>query len=283
VLVIQSIRKQFGELVAVKDVSLSIAPGEIFGLLGPNGAGKTTTVNMCVGLLRPDSGSIAIGDAGDPTNKNVRRLVGVAPQSLAIYEEMSGRENVIFFGKMQGLRGAELKQRVDWALEFVGLADRQKDKAAEYSGGMKRRLNLAIAVVHKPKLLLLDEPTVGVDPQSRNAIFEHILALRAMETTIIYTTHYMEEAQRLCDRVGIMDRGQLLAIDTVDGLIDAHGGASRVIATQPDGDEVEMQTEDPLAELQRLQDNGGLQTFRVERANLETVFLNLTGRALRDE
>lgn len=190
-LVIDSIRKQFGDLVAVDSVSLSIAAGEIFGLLGPNGAGKTTTVNMCVGLLRPDRGSIAIGGAGDPTNKDVRRLVGVAPQSLAIYDEMSGRENVTFFGKMQGLRGGELKERVAWALEFVGLADRQKDKASEYSGGMKRRLNLAIAVVHKPKLLLLDEPTVGVDPQSRNAIFEHILALREMDTTIIYTTHYM--------------------------------------------------------------------------------------------
>ncbi len=282
-LVIDSIRKQFGDLVAVDSVSLSIAAGEIFGLLGPNGAGKTTTVNMCVGLLRPDRGSIAIGDTGDPTNKDVRRLVGVAPQSLAIYDEMSGRENVTFFGKMQGLRGSELKERVAWALEFVGLADRQQDKASEYSGGMKRRLNLAIAVVHKPKLLLLDEPTVGVDPQSRNAIFEHILALREMDTTIIYTTHYMEEAQRLCDRVGIMDRGNLLAIDSVDGLIETHGGASRVIATRPDGEAVEMQTDDPLAELQRLQSNGGLQTFHVERANLETVFLNLTGRALRDE
>ncbi len=276
-----NLRKKFGQNVAVDDLSLDIRPGEIFGLLGPNGAGKTTTVNMTVGLLKPDAGTISINGEGSPEDPRVRRRIGVATQALALYEEMSGEENIRFFATMQGLSGAERSERVAWALEFVGLTDRRRDKAAEYSGGMKRRLNLAIAVVHKPALLLLDEPTVGVDPQSRNAIFDNILSLREQGATVVYTTHYMEEAQRLCDRVGIIDHGKLLALDSVDALIEAHGGESRVIAKRAEGD-VEITTRDPLAELQKLQAESTLQTFRVEWPDLEHVFLNLTGRSLRD-
>lgn len=278
---LKNLRKKFGDNVAVDDLSLDIEKGEIFGLLGPNGAGKTTTVNMTVGLLKPDGGSITINGEGSPEDPKVRGRIGVATQALAIYEEMSGEENVRFFATMQGLGGAQRKERVAWALDFVGLTDRRRDKANQYSGGMKRRLNLAIAIVHKPALLLLDEPTVGVDPQSRNAIFENILALREQGATVVYTTHYMEEAQRLCDRVGIIDHGKMLALDTVDTLIAAHGGESLVIAKRAEGN-VEISTSDPLGELQRLQATGTLQTFRVEWPDLEHVFLNLTGRSLRD-
>lgn len=273
--------KRFGDNVAVDDLSLDIAPGEIFGLLGPNGAGKTTTVNMTVGLLRPDAGSVTINGEGSPEDPKVRAKIGVATQALAIYEEMTGLENVRFFGRLQGLRGRDLNERADWAMEFAGLSDRRRDRASTYSGGMKRRLNLAIAVVHRPALLLLDEPTVGVDPQSRNSILEKIQELRDDGATVVYTTHYMEEAERLCDRVGIMDHGRMLALDTVDALIGKHGGDSRVIA-HTNGQETEITTSDPLGELQRLKSQRAIDRFRVVWPDLETVFLNLTGRSLRD-
>ncbi len=265
---------------AVDDVSFEIRPKEIFGLLGPNGAGKSTTINVCVGLLDADSGRVEI-DGGSPSDPAVRSRLGVAPQSLAIYEELTAEENVRFFGSLQGLKAAALKERADWALEFVGLYDRRKDRASAYSGGMKRRLNLAIAVVHGPRMLLLDEPTVGVDPQSRNALFDNILALREKGLTVLYTTHYMEEAQRLCDRVAIMDMGRILALDTVDKLIDTHGGRSSVIV-ESNGVEQRIEADDPLAELIRLREVGPLRQFRVERPDLERVFLHLTGRHLRD-
>jgi ABC-2 type transport system ATP-binding protein len=253
----------------------------VFGLLGPNGAGKTTTVNMAVGLLRPDQGTIEIDGVGSPDQPDVRAKIGVATQALALYDDLTGEENLSFFGKLQGLAGRRLAERVAWALEFVALADRRRDRVKTYSGGMKRRLNMAVAVIHDPPLLLLDEPTVGVDPQSRNAIFENILALRQQGRTVVYTTHYMEEAQRLCDRVGIIDHGRLLALDTVDRLIAAHGGRSILIADRGDG-EMRVETDEPLAELLRLQKEGPLQRFRVERPDLERVFLHLTGRELRD-
>ena len=280
-LTLNNIRKAFGELVAVDDLSLEIARGEVFGLLGPNGAGKTTTVNMTVGLLAPDSGTVVVGGGGSPTSPAVRAKIGVAPQALALYEELTGEENVVFFAKLQGLSGRRLTERVRWALDFVGLWDRRRDYLRTYSGGMKRRLNLAVAVVHNPQLLLLDEPTVGVDPQSRNAIFENILALKEEGHTVVYTTHYMEEAQRLCQRVGVVDHGKLLALDTVDNLISNHGGESVLTVEREDG-ETTVETEDPLAELNRLQAQGPLLRFRVDRPNLERVFLNLTGRNLRD-
>jgi len=276
-----NVRKAFGAIVAVDGLSLSIQQGEVFGLLGPNGAGKTTTVNMAVGLLKPDQGAIELDGTGSPDQPNVRAKIGVATQALALYDDLTGEENLSFFGKLQGLSGRRLAERVGWALEFVTLSDRRRDRVKTYSGGMKRRLNLAVAVIHDPPLLLLDEPTVGVDPQSRNAIFENILALRAQGRTVVYTTHYMEEAQRLCDRVGIIDHGRLLALDTVDRLITAHGGRSILIAERGNG-EIRVDTDDPLVELLRLQKEGPLQRFRVERPDLERVFLHLTGRELRD-
>jgi ABC-2 type transport system ATP-binding protein len=275
------VRKNYGNIVAVDGLSLEIRPGEVFGLLGPNGAGKSTTVALAVGLLEPDRGRVEIAGVGVPTDAAVRAKIGVAPQALAIYEELSAEENVRFFGALNGLEGRALAERVKWALEFVGLTPRARDRAATYSGGMKRRLNLAIAVVHDPPLLLLDEPTVGVDPQSRNAIFENILALKREGRTVLYTTHYMEEAERLCDRVGIVDHGRLLALDTVPRLIAGHGGKGALVLER-DGSETRLETDDPVAEITRLARDGGLPRFRLEQPNLETVFLNLTGRTLRD-
>jgi ABC-2 type transport system ATP-binding protein len=218
-------------------------------LLGPNGAGKSTAVNLIAGLLPPDAGSIAIAERGSPSEPSVRRLIGVAPQSLAIYELFTAEENLRFMGELYGLRGRELSSRVQWSLDFVALNERRRSRVQTYSGGMKRRLNLAAALVHDPELILLDEPTAGVDPQSRNQIFETITELKRLGRTVIYTTHYMEEAARLCDRVAIIDRGQLLALGTVPELL----AASRV---------------EPRMVLQR--------------GTLEEVFLNLTGRSLRD-
>jgi ABC-2 type transport system ATP-binding protein len=275
------VRKSYGSIVAVDGLSLEIRPGEVFGLLGPNGAGKSTTVALAVGLLEPDRGRVEIQGAGVPSEPTVRKKIGVAPQALALYEELTAEENVRFFGALNGLEGRALADRVQWALEFVGLTPRARDRAMTYSGGMKRRLNLAVAVVHDPPLLLLDEPTVGVDPQSRNAIFENILALKREGRTVLYTTHYMEEAERLCDRVGIMDHGRLLALDTVPRLIDAHGGATALV-WERDGHESRVETADPVAELSRLAKDGGLPRFRLEPPDLEAVFLNLTGRHLRD-
>ncbi|MBN2431577.1 MAG: ABC transporter ATP-binding protein [Acidobacteria bacterium] len=280
-IVMENLRKTYGPIVAVDDFSLEIRRGEVFGLLGPNGAGKTTLVHLAVGLLEPDHGRVEIHGLGPPTDPAVRARIGVAPQALALYEDLTGEENLAFFGNIQGLFGRDLPPRVGWSLDFVGLNDRRRDKVKTYSGGMKRRLNLAVALVHDPEIILLDEPTVGVDPQSRNAIFERIEALRVEGRTIIYTTHYMEEAQRLCDRVGIMDHGRLLAMDSVKGLLAAHGGHSVVVA-ETAGVEIRLDTDDPLAELTRLQREHELLRFTVESPNLEGVFLNLTGRRLRD-
>jgi linearmycin/streptolysin S transport system ATP-binding protein len=276
-----NVRKRYGALVAIDGLSLEIRPGEIFGLLGPNGAGKSTTVHLAVGLLTPDEGRVEIGPGASPTDAAVRRRIGVAPQALAVYDQLTGRENVEFFGRMYGLSGAALSTRVGWALEFVQLGDRAGDRAAAYSGGMKRRLNLAAALVHAPELLLLDEPTVGVDPQSRNAIFESIETLRREGRTVIYTTHYMEEAARLCDRVGIIDHGRLLAVDTVPALLARYGGAPTLVLARA-GAEHRVRTTDPLAELNRLALVEPVGEFRLERPTLEQVFLHLTGRQLRD-
>lgn len=277
---LSGLRKSFGPVLAVNDLSLEVHPGEIFGLLGPNGAGKTTTVNMAVGLLRPDAGSVRV-DGGNPLEARTRARVGVATQALALYEDLSAEENLLFFGRIQGLAGTKLAQRTTWALEFAQLTDRRKDRVKIYSGGMQRRLNLAVALMHDPPLLLLDEPTAGVDPQSRNAIFQSILALRREGRAILYTTHYMEEAQRLCDRVGIMDHGRLLALDTVDNLIRTYGG-NDVLVVERDGEELRVETADPAAELEKLRRSGSLHRFRVDRPDLETVFLKLTGKTLRD-
>ena len=248
-LTLENVRKSYGPVVAVDGLSLTVARGEVLGLLGPNGAGKSTSVNLAVGLLAPDTGAVRIDGKGSPTDPAVRRSIGVAPQALAVYELLSGEENLRFFGEVYGLTGATLAERVRWSLDFVGLTDRRRDRVGTYSGGMKRRLNLAAALVHDPELVLLDEPTVGVDPHSRNQIFENILALKRLGRTLIYTTHYMEEAERLCDRVAIIDKGKLLALGSVQQLLDAHGVKPKMV---------------------------------LQGATLEEVFLHLTGRSLRD-
>jgi ABC-2 type transport system ATP-binding protein len=280
-LTLTDVRKRYGALTAVDGLSLAIRTGEIFGLLGPNGAGKSTTVHLAVGLLTPDEGRVTVGDGSSPTLPAVRRRIGVAPQSLSVYDQLTGRENLEFFGRLYGLTGAGLAARVRAALQFAQLEDRADDRAFGYSGGMKRRLNMAAALIHDPELILLDEPTAGVDPQSRNAIFESIEALRAAGRTIVYTTHYMEEAARLCDRVGVIDHGRLLAVGTVPALIAAHGGVPTLVVARADG-EHRVQTADPLGELNRLAAVGPVGEFRLERPTLEQVFLRLTGRQLRD-
>jgi ABC-2 type transport system ATP-binding protein len=273
--------KTYGSIKAVDDLSLEIQNGEIFGLLGPNGAGKTTTIHIAVGLLKPDTGSVLLEGVGSPELPKVRAKIGHAPQSLALYGNLSGEENVAFFGKLQGLTGKKLKERVSWCLNFVNLSDRRHDRVKRYSGGMQRRLNLAVAMVHDPQVLLLDEPTAGVDPQSRNAIYENVMTFRAEGRTVLYTTHYMEEAQRLCDRVGIMDHGKLLALGPVKDLISMHGGKSVVTAVWPDH-ENRVETDDPVKEFNRFKSDSSLLGLHVERPTLEQVFLNLTGRYLRD-
>ncbi len=300
---VEGLCKRFGDIVAVDDVSFEVRRAETFGLLGPNGAGKTTTINILCGLLRPDSGTVLLNGMADPMRADVRASLGVAPQSLALYEELSARANLEFFGRINRLTGAKLKEQVATCLDIAGLTERGRSKVATFSGGMKRRLNLVCALLHEPLILLLDEPTVGVDPQSRNLIFETIERLKSEGRTIIYTTHYMEEAQRLCDRVAIIDHGKMLAMDTVANLITQHGGPSHIAAelerppesreelTQRIGinglewqdDTVRFQTTEPMQSLAVLNRSGvAFKTLKVETANLEDVFLNLTGRRLRD-
>jgi ABC-2 type transport system ATP-binding protein len=238
-------------------------------------------VALAVGLLAPDAGRVEIAGLGDPRTPAVRARLGVAPQALALYDLLTAAENLRFFGQVYGLSGSDLESRVQQGLTVAGLADRAGDRVETYSGGMKRRLNLAAALIHDPALILLDEPTVGVDPQSRNALFDAIEGLHADGRTVIYTTHYMEEAERLCDRIAIVDSGRLLALGTLDELLAAHGGQPTLVAQTPGG-EVRLQTAHPLDELNRLAQSSTVHTFHVERPTLEQVFLHLTGRTLRD-
>ncbi len=293
---VKSLQKSFGSLVAVDGVSFEVHRQEMFGLLGPNGAGKTTTINMIIGVLKPDGGSVSIDGVSDPSVAKARRAIGIAPQSLSLYDNLTAQENLAFFARLYGLSAGRLRDRVDWALEFAGLGDRRRSRVKTFSGGMQRRLNLAAALVHDPQIILLDEPTVGVDPQSRNHIFESIEQLKQEGRTIVYTTHYMEEAQRLCDRVAIMDHGKILALDTVDSLINRHGRRSVVKAELQrapndagilpgplDGMLLRFETEQPFEEIARLSSAGvAFHTLEVTRPDLESVFLTLTGRSLRD-
>src|SRR4051812_47381761 len=243
---IQHLRKSFGTLVAVDDVSFKVERGTLVGLLGPNGAGKTTTVSMIAGLVRPEQGDVLVDGAplsGDVDPK--KRRIGLVPQDLALYDELSARANLQFFGSLFNLSGAALDRAISSALELVGLADRARDAVRTYSGGMKRRLNLAASLLHDPDILLLDEPTVGVDPQSRNAIFDNLEELKRRGKALLYTTHYMEEAERLADRIVVIDHGRVVADDTVAGL--------HALAPSSAGPK-----------------------------SLESVFLTLTGRSLRD-
>lgn len=282
-LTLTNIRKAYGSNIAVDDLSLRIRPGEVFGLLGPNGAGKSTTIGMATGLLAPDSGTVEIEGLGPPTRREVRAKIGVAPQALALYMDLTAMENLLFFGRLYGLEGAGVLQRADEVLDLVGLRDRKGERVKGYSGGMQRRLNLAVALMHDPPMLLLDEPTAGVDPQSRNNILELVRTLRGQGRTIVYTTHYMEEAARLCDRVAIIDKGKILALGTVGELIEKHGGGSVVTVTRA-GVEHKVTTDDPLREIARVMDEkrDQIENVRIDRPDLEGVFLTLTGRSLRD-
>ncbi len=293
---VERLRKSFAQVTAVDEISFSIDVGEVFGLLGPNGAGKTTMINMIVGVLKPDSGTININGEVDPTKADIRRQIGNSPQAIALYDGLSAQENLEFLGRLYRLSGTKLKERVEWALEFAGLTERRKSNVATFSGGMKRRLNMAGALVHDPPVLLFDEPTVGVDPQSRNMIFDSIERLKKQGRTIVYTTHYMEEAQRLCDRVAILDHGKILAMGSVDDLITQYGGKAvieaevednvRIPDDSPgsfDGNRLKIESNNPMNDLERLAQSGlNFKHLRVDRPNLEKVFLNLTGRSLRD-
>jgi ABC-2 type transport system ATP-binding protein len=298
---IERLRKAYGPVVALDGVSLEIREGETFGLLGPNGAGKTTLVHCLGGVLAADAGTVDVAGAGPPADPAVRRRLGVAPQALALYGLLTGEENVRFFGRLYGLAGETLARRAREVLDRADLAERARHRADTYSGGMKRRLNLACALVHDPPVLLLDEPTVGVDPQSRNRLFEDVERLKRAGRTVIYTTHYMEEAERLCDRVAILDRGRLLALGTPEELIERHGGRSSIRATldrppadpgalpgRVDGTALAIETDRPFEELARLAaaaEGAGVRLVRVrvDRPDLEAVFLALTGRSLRDD
>ena len=276
-----NVHKSFGKTSAVDDLSLSVHREEVLSLLGPNDAGKSTTVSLAVGLLTPDSGEVTIEGLGNPADPAVRQRMGVAPQALALYDLLTGEENLRFFGQIYSVPEATLAARVAWCLDFVGLTDRRHDRAGTYSGGMKRRLNLAAALVHEPELVLLDEPTMGVDPQSRNKIFENIETLHREGRTVVYTTHYMEEAERLCDRIAIVDAGKLLALGTVAELLATYGGPPTLVV-QAGGTEHRVQTPDPLAELNRVAAQTRVDAFQMEQPTLEQVFLHLTGRRLRD-
>lgn len=298
-----NLKKRFGNTIALDDVSFMVNKGETFGLLGPNGAGKTTTIQLLCGLLKPDGGTVTLDGKTDPTLVEVRLSLGMVPQTLAIYEELSAEENLRFFAHMYGLSRRQLKQRIGDCLEIAGLSKRSRERVSKFSGGMKRRLNMVCSLLHEPPLLLLDEPTVGVDPQSRNSIFDTIEDMKKQGRTIIYTTHYMEEAERICDRVAILDFGKILDMDTVHNLVVKHGGPSRVEAefekAAPDPDKIKQlfdsksiqfeenkikfETPQPMESLAALNRTGlHFKSLKVETANLEDVFLNLTGRRLRD-
>jgi ABC-2 type transport system ATP-binding protein len=313
VLHVQHVQKRYGDLVAVNDVSFDVPRGQCFGLLGPNGAGKTTTISMACGILRPDGGRVEIaGESVTSDTSPAKRRIGYVPQELALYEELSATDNLRLFGSMYGLRGAALRVRIDQALQLTGLSDRATEPVSRYSGGMKRRLNIGAAILHEPELLVFDEPTVGVDPQSRNAIFETLKSLQAAGKTIVYTTHYMEEVERLCDRVAIMDHGVIVADDTLAGLqklLPASDELEVEVAPVAEGDgqwvaqlpatvagvrqanlrgqtltaDIEQLGRDAPAVLAFLRDRGvEVRAVTTRRASLEDVFLHLTGRTLRD-
>jgi ABC-2 type transport system ATP-binding protein len=306
---IKNVVKRYESKLSVDHLNLSVRQGEIFGLLGPNGAGKSTTIKMLCGLLKMDQGEMKVDGlsvAAEPLE--VKRRIGLVPQELAIYNNLSARENVTFFGRLYGIRGRLLQERVQEALEFVGLSDRQSDKAAAYSGGMKRRLNIACSIMHRPKLIIMDEPTVGIDPQSRNHILDSVRQLNRMGSTIIYTSHYMEEVAAISGRVGIMDHGHLIACGTHEELrgmvsTDEKLLIKAVHVTDAAVDELrahphirEVRMSDQTLEISLPSSTNSLQDIlfilskhgvliqslnRVEQ-DLEALFLSLTGRTLRD-
>lgn len=306
---VEGLDKGFAAVHAVDHVSFAVQPGEVFSLLGPNGAGKSTTISMIAGLLVPDEGDAYIlGHSITRDGAQAKASTGVVPQEIALYQDLSARENLEFWGKMYGLRGSALQGRVDEVLEMIGLSERQRDRVEKYSGGMKRRVNIGVALLHKPAVIIMDEPTVGIDPQSRRHILDGVKALQAEGATILYTTHYMEEAQELSDHIAIMDQGQIIASGTHDELVHLVGEQDRIDLqlSEPLGDilsqwraipgatqvivedgHVTVLSEDSNVLLPRLFDVANAHDVRItavdiQEPNLETVFLHLTGRALRD-
>ncbi|HMB24578.1 MAG: ABC transporter ATP-binding protein, partial [Chloroflexota bacterium] len=226
---VQDLHKSFGENHAVQGVNFEVKQGEIFSLLGPNGAGKTTTISMLSCLLRPDGGdALIMGHSISTEAMGVKAVLGVVPQEIALYEDLTARENLTFWGKMYGLRGAALKSRVDEVLDVIGLRDRAGERVGKYSGGMKRRVNIGVALLHKPKVIYMDEPTVGIDPQSRRNILDSVVALKDQGMTVLYTTHYMEESQELSDHIAIMDHGKMIACGTNEELVKMIGQQTRI-------------------------------------------------------
>lgn len=304
-LTIHSVTKRYGPLIALDDVSLNIGRGEFFGLLGPNGAGKSTLMSLIAGLRTPDAGSLSLDGAPlSAHTADLRRGLGLVPQHIALYPRLSAEQNLQIFGGLQGLKSTELKTRINEALHAVALHDRRADRVDTFSGGMQRRLNLAAAILHRPKLLLCDEPTVGVDPQSRNAIFEFLERMNREGLTIIYSTHYMEEATRLCSRIGIIDHGKLLALGTLDELLTqlpfdeeirfpANAGTAPLAAELAQVGNVEL-----VDSTHRFRPRAGYRLsefytqteahqlpprlFTTQRPSLEALFLHLTGRNLRE-
>ncbi len=302
---LRSITKRFGSLTALHSVTLEVKAGEFFGLLGPNGAGKSTLMSLVSGLKKPDAGSIVID--GKPlvaSDASARLALGLVPQGLALYPKLSAAQNLEVFGGLYGLSGAELHKRIDSALEAVRLSDRRNDPIKEFSGGMQRRLNLAAGLLHKPKLLLCDEPTVGVDPQSRNAIFDYLQDLNREGLTVIYSTHYMEEATRLCTRIGIIDHGEILALGSLDELLEqlpfeeeirfpataqmeAFASSLKEVGGLSSQDSTYRFRPNPgflmSAFYTRVEAHGlAAKLFTSQRPTLEALFLHLTGRTLRE-
>ncbi len=300
ILCLEGLGRDFGDFVAVKSLNLEVPAGALFGLLGPNGAGKTTTISMVAGVLTPSRGRVTIAGA-DPRDRTVaaRRTVGVVPQDLAIYEELSATENLQYFGRLYGIGGAQLKSASDRVLGIAGLSDRAREPVSAFSGGMKRRLNLAVGLLHDPRLLICDEPTVGVDPQSRAHIFDALRELNEQGVTIVYTSHYMEEVEELCTMAGVMDHGELVAMGTMQDLLAGQGEEQLVLevddhaeavaqalgVSSPTGNQVSMTPPERIQDLVKAVEDTGARVLRLERrrSDLESVFLGLTGRELRDE
>ncbi len=307
---LQSLVKRYNGFLAVDDVSLNIKEGEIFGLLGPNGAGKTTTLNMIIGLTKIDDGTITIfGKDSIKNGREIKNDIGVVPQEIAIYEDLTAEENIHFFGKLYGLRGSQLQDRTEEALEFVGLTAHRKQFPKKFSGGMKRRLNIACAVVHKPRLVIMDEPTVGIDPQSRNHILESVKALQQQGSTILYTSHYMEEVDEICTQIAIMDQGRVIAQGTSEelkamitseekieielsevnfNLVDDIKKLTGVVECEVQGNKLTIlakKNSGIIGRIGSIIDKVNLEiiSLQVDKITLESVFLTLTGKTLRDE
>jgi ABC-2 type transport system ATP-binding protein len=301
--------KSFNTNKAVQGVSFTVKQGEIFSLLGPNGAGKTTTISMLSCLLRPDKGDARImGHSIRDDQMGVKSALGVVPQEIALYEDLTARENLNFWGKMYGLRGSSLKSRVNEVLEVIGLTDRARERVGKYSGGMKRRVNIGVALLHKPKVVYMDEPTVGIDPQSRRNILDSVIALKNQGMTVLYTTHYMEESQEISDHIAIMDHGKVIASGTQEELVKLVGGQTRIDLTlntnaenvipewanvegvervTKEEEKISVLVDDSNIVLPRLFESATKNSARItsvdiREPNLESVFLHLTGRALRD-